>query len=85
MTGKRRYSATFDEFATTNRLDNGFFANSIDLDEEDPLPMEQRRQFYDHESTKIQFRIGGTKGLRHHPTVINKIARVTFVVEPTNL
>jgi hypothetical protein len=81
MTGKRRYSATFDEFAIANELDNGFFANSIDLDEEDPLPIEQRRQFYEPESTKIQFKIGGPKGLRHHPAVINKIARVTFMPE----
>jgi len=53
MTGKRRYSGTFDEFAIANELDNGFFANSIDLDEEDPLPIEQRRQFYEPEHTKI--------------------------------
>ncbi|CAD6342297.1 unnamed protein product [Miscanthus lutarioriparius] len=81
MTGKRRYSATFDEFAIANELDNGFFANSIDLDEEDPLPIEQRRQFYEPKRTKIQFRIGGLKGLRHHLGVINKIARVTFMPE----
>jgi hypothetical protein len=79
MTGKRRYSATFDEFARANKLDNGFFLDSIDLDEEDPLPMEQRRQFYESEHTMKQFKIGGPKGLRHHPIAINKIARVTFM------
>lgn len=47
MTGKRRYSASFDQFAEANELDNGFFANSTDLDAEHALPMAQRRQFYE--------------------------------------
>jgi len=79
MFGKRRYNATFDEFAEANELDNGFFANSINLDEEEIISEEQRRQFYEPGEQNIS--VGESRGLKHHPAAINKIARLTFMLK----
>jgi hypothetical protein len=81
MTGKRRYTATFDEFAEANMINNGALEQAIDLDQEDDLPMEQWGQFYE---PNMLHRIGNPKGLRHYPALINKIARVTFLPKGGN-
>jgi hypothetical protein len=40
MIGKMRYTTTFDEFAEANKINNGLLTHSIDLDEEDALPVD---------------------------------------------
>jgi hypothetical protein len=35
MTGKRRYTATFDEFVEANMINSGAMEQAIDLDEEE--------------------------------------------------
>jgi hypothetical protein len=77
MTGFKRYSATFAEFATVNSLDYGTISVGIDLYTEDNF--EEFVQFYEPARLGIPRRFGETAGLRHHPAVINKIARVTIL------
>jgi hypothetical protein len=77
MTGFKRYSATFAEFATANSLDFDIISAGIDLYTEDNF--EEYEQFYEPVRLGIPRRFGETAGLRHHPAVINKIARVTIL------
>ncbi|RLM55080.1 hypothetical protein C2845_PM10G11340 [Panicum miliaceum] len=81
MTGLRKYNATFAEFAAANQLDYGFLmdehSNNIVLEEY--LSDDDKFQFYEHPRTSIRRVIGQTTGLKHHPTVINKILTVTFM------
>jgi hypothetical protein len=80
MTGKRIYYATFAQFAVANKLNYEFLTDDesvnieldFDPDENDYIAS------YEHAHLGIQRNIGGPQGLRHHPAVINKIARVTF-------
>jgi hypothetical protein len=76
ITGFKRYSATFAEFATANSLDYDTISAGIDLYTEDNF--EEFVQFYEPARLGIP-RFGETAGLRHHPAVINKIVRVTFL------
>jgi hypothetical protein len=46
---------------------------------EEYLSDDDKFQFYEHPRTGIRCVIGQTTGLKHHPTVINKIVRVTFM------
>jgi hypothetical protein len=77
MTGFKRYSATFAEFAAANSLDYGTISAGIDLYTKDNF--EDFVQFYELARLRIPRRFGETAGLRHHPVVINKIARVTIL------
>jgi hypothetical protein len=77
MTGFKRYSVTFAEFATANSLDYDTISAGIDLYTEDNF--EEFVQFYEPARLEIPRRFGETAGLRHHPAVINKIARVTIL------
>jgi hypothetical protein len=77
MTGFKRYSATFAEFATANSLDYDTILVGIDLYTEDNF--EEFVQFYELTRLGIPRRFGETARLRHHPAVINKIARVTIL------
>jgi hypothetical protein len=77
MTGFKRYSATFDEFATANNLDYDMISAGIDLYTEENF--EDFGQYYEPVRLGIPRRFGETPGLRHHPAVINKIARVTIL------
>jgi hypothetical protein len=77
MTGFKRYSATFAEFATTNILDYDTISAGIDLYTENNF--EEYEQFYEPVRLGIPRRFGETPGLRHHLAVINKIARVTIL------
>jgi hypothetical protein len=77
MTGFKRYSATFAKFATANSLDYDTISAGIDLYTEDNF--EEFVQFYEPARLGIPRRFGETPGLRHHPAVINKIARVTIL------
>jgi hypothetical protein len=77
MTGFKRYSATFAEFAAANSLNYGTISAGIDLYTEDNF--EDFVQFYEPTRLAIPRWFGGTVGLRHHPAVINKIARVTIL------
>jgi hypothetical protein len=77
MTGFKRYSATFAEFAAANSLDYGTISAGIDLYTKDNF--EEFVQFYEPARLGILRRFGETAGLRHHPAVINKIARVTIL------
>jgi hypothetical protein len=77
MTGFKRYSASFAEFATANSLDYDIISARIDLYTEDNF--EEYEQFYELVRLGIPRRFGETPGLRHHPVVINKIARVTIL------
>jgi hypothetical protein len=67
MTEKRIYTATFDEFAEANKINSGLLTQSIDLDEEDALPMDQWRQFYEPvpENPNNHHKLGNPKELRH--------------------
>jgi hypothetical protein len=77
MTGFKRYSATFVEIATANSLDYDTILARIDLYTEDNF--EEFVQFYEPARLGIPRRFDETLGLRHHPAVINKIARVTIL------
>ena len=77
MTGFKRYSATFAEFVAANSLNYGTILAGIDLYIEDNF--EDFVQFYEPARLGIPRRFGETAGLRHHPAVINKIARVTIL------
>jgi hypothetical protein len=77
MTGFKRYSASFADFATANSLDYGIISAGLDLYTEDNF--EDFVQFYEPARLGIPRRFGDTVGLRNHPTVINKIARVTIL------
>jgi hypothetical protein len=77
MTGFKRYSAAFAEFATANSLDYDIVSARIDLYTEDNF--EEYEQFYKPVRLGIPRRFGETPGPRHHPAAINKIARVTIL------
>jgi hypothetical protein len=77
MTGFKRYTATFAEFATANRLNYDMISARIDLYAEDNF--EDYVQYYEPVRLGIPRRFGETPGLRHHLAVINKIARVTIL------
>jgi hypothetical protein len=77
MIGFKHYVATFAEFATANSLDYDMFSQGVNL-YIDHL-FEDYAQYYEPARLGIPRRFGETPGLRHHPTVINKIARVTIL------
>jgi regulator of replication initiation timing len=77
MTGFKRYTATFAEFATENSLNYDMISARIDLYTEENF--EDFMQYYEPVRLGIPRRFGETPGLRHHPAVINKIARVTIL------
>jgi hypothetical protein len=79
MTGFKRYSATFAEFATTNSLYYDTISVGIDLYTEDNF--EEFVQFYEPARLGIPRRFAETAGLKHHPAMINKIARVTILLK----
>jgi hypothetical protein len=58
-------------------LDYATISVVIDLFTEDNF--EEYEQFYELVRLGIPRRFGETPGLRHHPAVINKIARVTIL------
>jgi DNA transposition AAA+ family ATPase len=69
--------ATFAEFATANNLDYDVICDVIDLYIEEQF--EDYVQYYEPARLGIPRRFGETPELRHHPAVINKIARVTIL------
>jgi hypothetical protein len=77
MTGFKRYSTIFAEFATANSLDYDTISAAIDLYTEDNF--EEFVQFYEPARLGIPRRFGETARLRHHPVVTNKITRVTIL------
>ena len=85
-TGKRTYYATFAQFAAVNELDYDFITNeqSINIVLENPLDENDYPIYYEPANVGIPRVFGGTQGLRHHPAVINKIARVTFMPKSGN-
>ena len=85
-TGKKTYYATFAQFAAANELDYDFITNeqSINTVLENPLDENDYPMYYEPANIGIARSFGGTQGLRHHPAVINKIARVTFMPKSGN-
>jgi len=85
-TGKRTYYATFAQFAVANQLDYDLMKNAqtVDIVMENPLPETDYPIYYEPANVGIARVFGGTQGLRHHPAVINKIARVTFMPKSGN-
>jgi hypothetical protein len=77
MTRFKRYVATFTEFATANSLYYDMISQGVDLYAEDQF--EEYAQYYEPARLGIPRHFGETPGLRHHPAVINKIDRVTFL------
>jgi hypothetical protein len=65
------------EFATANNLDYDVISNGVDIYIEDQF--EDYALYYEHARLGIPMRFRETQRLRHHPTVINKIARVTIL------
>ncbi|RLN33986.1 uncharacterized protein C2845_PM03G28630 [Panicum miliaceum] len=86
MTGKRRFHATFAEFAAVNELNYDFLKDeySINMMAENPLDEDEYLAFYEPTRLGIPRVFGGTQGLRHHPAVMNKIARATFMPKSGN-
>jgi hypothetical protein len=72
-----RHSATFAEFGASNSLDYNLISTGIDLCTEDIF--EHYEQYCEPVRLGIPRTIGETTGLKHHPAVINKIARVTIL------
>jgi len=85
-TGKRTYGATFAQFAEANELDYNFITSeqSMNIVLENPLDENDYPMFYEPAHLGIARTFGGTQGLRHHPAVINKITRVTFMPKSGN-
>jgi hypothetical protein len=79
MTGFKRYVATFPEFTAANSLDYALITQGVDLYTEDQF--EDIAQYYEPARPGIPRRFGETPGLRHHPAVINNIARVTILLK----
>jgi hypothetical protein len=77
MTGFKRYVATFAKFAAANSLDYAIISQGVDLYTEDQF--DDFAQYYEHARLGIPRRLSETPGLRHHPDVINKIARVAIL------
>ena len=86
MTGKKIYFATFADFAATNQLNYEFLRDeqSVNIVMENPLDENDYPNYYEPTNFGIPRVFGGTQGLRHHPAVINKIARVTFMPKSGN-
>jgi hypothetical protein len=86
MTGQRKYNATFREFAVANMLNYDFLTapDSHDIVEEDELDDAYKRQFYEPARSGIRTHVGKVTGLRHHPAILNKIARVTIMPKSGN-
>lgn len=80
MTRFKRYVATFAEFSTANSLDYDVITAGVDLYNE--ANFEDYVHYYELMRLSIHRKVGETLGLRHHPVVINKIARVT--IRPKN-
>jgi hypothetical protein len=77
ITDFKRYVATFAEFAAANSLDYALISQGVDLYTEDQF--EDIAQYYEPARLGIPRQFGETPGLRHHLTIINKIARVTIL------
>jgi hypothetical protein len=77
MTGFKRYVDTFADFVTANSLDYDMISHGVDLYTEGQF--EDYAQYYEPARLDIPRSFGETLGLRHHPAVINKIARVTIL------
>ena len=73
-------------FAAANQLDYDLITNeqSMNIILENPLDENDYPVYYDPANVGIDREFGRTQGLRHHPTVINKIARVTFMPKSGN-
>jgi hypothetical protein len=86
ITGQRKYSATFREFAAANMLNYDFLTahDSHDIVEEDELDDAYKRQFYEPARIVMRTHVGKVTGLRHHPAILNKIARVTIMPKSGN-
>ncbi|CAO2176690.1 unnamed protein product [Urochloa humidicola] len=85
MTGKKRYAATFEEFATVNQLDYAYFTDandSINVYNQDVV--EDIHIFYEPGHTGIKVEHGTPVGLRHHPAAINNIIRSTLMPKTGN-
>jgi len=85
-TGKRIYYATFAQFAEANHLDYDFITSeqSVNVVLENPLDENDYPMYYEPAHLGIARSFGGIQGLRHHPAVINKIVRVTFMPKSGN-
>ena len=59
-------------------------AQTVDVVMENPLPETDYPIYYEPANVGIARSFGGTQGLRHHPAVINKIVRVTFMPKSGN-
>jgi hypothetical protein len=77
MTGFKRYDATFVKFVAANSLEHDLVSAGIDLYTKENF--EKYVQYYEPARLEIARRFGETSGVRHHPAVINKIARVTIL------
>lgn len=77
MIGFKRYVASFAEFATANYLNYDENSAGNDISTEDNF--EDYGKYYEPARLGIPRWIGETSELRHHPAVINKIARVTIL------
>ena len=77
MTGFKRYVAIFAEFATAKYLNYEVISTGINLYTE--ANYEDFEQYYEPVRLEIPRRFGETPGLRHHPAVVNKIARATIL------
>jgi len=85
MTGKRIYYATFAQFAA-NQLNYEFLTDneSVNIDMDYEPEKDECIDLYEPARLGIPRNIGGPLALRHHPAVINKIARVTFLPRSGN-
>jgi len=85
-TRKRTYYATFAQFAAANELNYEFLTaeDSVNIMMENPMDENDYPMFYESARSGIRRSFGKTHGLKHHPAVINKIARVTFMPKSGN-
>jgi len=83
---KKTYYATFAQFAAANELNYEFLTaeDSINVMMENPMDENDYPVFYESARSGIRRSFGKTHGLKHHPAVINKIPRVTFMPKSEN-
>ncbi|CAL4890308.1 unnamed protein product [Urochloa decumbens] len=81
MTGKRRYQATFAEFAAANEINYESITDdtSYNVLDENFFELHDITGFYEPNRTGIARVYTTITGLRHHPAVINKIIRATIL------
>lgn len=84
MTGKRKFSATFEEFAIANKLDYAYFTDQNESTNVYSQTVIENVQIFYEPAHVANAVLGISVGLRHHPAAINNILRATIMPKSGN-